>query len=385
MAPPNTRGKQPETASASTEETIRVRAPDYDVAMLQAQIQELLEARAVDQAQNQDLRSRLNQVLDRMEPLSRNPTPVEQGTPVQQDRPLPSMENTLAPAIKQKSAKIPDPTPFSNGVNPTFENWRIQIIGKFRVNADHFDSEEAKMYYLFGRTMGDAQEHLQPRFDDDAADAFESYRDMLDHLAGVYREANREENARLNYRSLRMKRGQTFSEFYTQFLQLAGKGGISKADYRPDLYEKITTELQRMLLPVYSAKTTYQEVAKECISLDQGLKRIQEREDRRKRFRENKSVAPTQSATARAPPTPQKAGTSPVALAAVDKAIGKETPERPRPQYDNSRKQQLSSTGSCFNCEQQGHMAKDCPKPRRLGFVNEIEVDESLDSGKEEL
>ena len=37
--------------------------------------------------------------------------------------------------------------------------------GKFWVNANHYEDEEAKMLYLFNRTTRDAQKHLQPSYE----------------------------------------------------------------------------------------------------------------------------------------------------------------------------------------------------------------------------
>jgi hypothetical protein len=48
--------------------------------------------------------------------------------------------------------------------DPTFENWKMLIEGKFQVNARQFASKRAKMIYLFGKTKGEAQKHLAPRY-----------------------------------------------------------------------------------------------------------------------------------------------------------------------------------------------------------------------------
>ena len=46
-----------------------------------------------------------------------------------------------------------------------------------------------------------------------------------------------------------MKSTETFSEFYTKFLHLAGEGQIPDKDLYLDLYEKITLELQCAIAP----------------------------------------------------------------------------------------------------------------------------------------
>jgi hypothetical protein len=68
-----------------------------------------------------------------------------------------SQGNSLVP---KKSMKIPDPPPLTDGKDPIFESWKLQICGKLRVNVDHFPSDEARMAYVYGCTRGDAQKHL---------------------------------------------------------------------------------------------------------------------------------------------------------------------------------------------------------------------------------
>src|SRR5436190_9438108 len=116
--------------------------------------------------------------------------------------------------------KQPDPNPLSDGTDPTFESWKLQVQGKFWVNANHFADEEAKMLYLFNCTTGDAQKHLCPCFDDDSPACFADAQEMIQHLAAIYVNPNRVRDAKYDYNCLIMKAGQTFTEFQTQFLHL---------------------------------------------------------------------------------------------------------------------------------------------------------------------
>ena len=127
-----------------------------------------------------------------------------------------------APAIPTKSAKIPDPPILTDGKDPTFESWKLQIRGKLRVNADHFPTDKARMAYVFSRTGGDAQGHLRPRYDEDSEDLFLTDQEMISHLASIYEDPHKVQNARLDYKSLFMKQSETFADFYTHFLHLAG-------------------------------------------------------------------------------------------------------------------------------------------------------------------
>jgi hypothetical protein len=161
-----------------------------------------------------------------------------------QSEPTPSSTDSMPLTETRKSTKLPDPAPLSDGKDPTFESWKLAIRAKLEVNADHYRTERARKAYIFGRTEGDAQTHLQPRYDDDnTVDPYLTAQDMIEHLATIYDDPYKTQNARSEYRSLSMKPSQTFTEFYTRFLHLAGRARIPIADWQPDLYYKLTIKL----------------------------------------------------------------------------------------------------------------------------------------------
>jgi hypothetical protein len=53
-----------------------------------------------------------------------------------------------------------------------------------------------------------------------------------------------------------MRTNETFLDFYTRFLHLAGEGHILDEDLRLDLYNKITLELQRAIALLEETLTT---------------------------------------------------------------------------------------------------------------------------------
>ena len=184
-------------------------------------------------------------------------------------------EESPGASTSTKSSKIPDPPVLTDGKDPTFENWKLQIRGKLRVNADHFLDEEARMTYVFGRTGSDAQKHLSPRFDnEEATDPFTTAKEMLEYLSAIYEDPYKVQNARIEYKNLMMKPAEQFMDFHTRFLHLAGQAKIPQDDLRPDLFDKLTIELQRTVLPIYTTLTTEKILADQCLSLDQGLRQL---------------------------------------------------------------------------------------------------------------
>ena len=123
---------------------------------------------------------------------------------LEQNRVTQTTPTPTSTVTSTKTTKLPDPEPLSDGKTPTFENWKIQIEGKFTANHDHFPTEQTKMIYVFGRTTGDAQTYLRPRYNSEE-DSFVTAQEMIDHLGGIYLDPFKVKNARQNYRRLSMK------------------------------------------------------------------------------------------------------------------------------------------------------------------------------------
>jgi hypothetical protein len=123
-----------------------------------------------------------------------------------------------------------------------------------------------------------------------------------------------------------MKANETFPDFYTRFLHLASEGRVPDEDLRPDLYDKITLELQRAIAPTKETLTTLPELQKALHRLDQNLCQIKERSDRIK-ARTTPSLAPKATTVATSP--------TPNTLAFTKPSLGsrESTLDRIRPSY----------------------------------------------------
>jgi hypothetical protein len=88
--------------------------------------------------------------------------------------------------LERRSPKQPDPPLLSDGKDPTHTSWSILVQAKLRDNDDHFPSEDSKLTYVYGRTTGKAQAHLEPRFEYGAPNPFHTVDEVMAHLAAIY-------------------------------------------------------------------------------------------------------------------------------------------------------------------------------------------------------
>ena len=152
-----------------------------------------------------------------------------------------------------------------------------------------------------------------------------------------------------------------------------------------DLYNRVTTALQKGITPNLRLLLIYGELVADLTYLDTELRRIAVREDRQRRFRERQPARTHATASV---------GSAPVAIVTPKPTTTVHSPfvraRSETPRTEPRRPMPADATFTCFNCDKPGHMAKECPEPRR-GDLKEIEeeLEESCDeqdedSGKEE-
>ena len=126
MAPRNTTGRAVPESSTSTVSDDRNETPDV-TANLQAEIERLTGLLHESQARNQE-------------------NPSEQTITMLTESIVQALGWASASPITpepKRSAKIPDPPILTDGLDPTYESWKIQIQAKLSVNDDHFANNAA--------------------------------------------------------------------------------------------------------------------------------------------------------------------------------------------------------------------------------------------------
>src|SRR6202021_1938585 len=97
---------------------------------------------------------------------------------------IPSIEGSLDK--RSRSSKVSNLPKLSDNLEPTYKHWQIQILGKLKVNTDHFESEDACMYYVFNSTSRDAQKYLYLCYRADSEDLFLTAIEMISYLETIY-------------------------------------------------------------------------------------------------------------------------------------------------------------------------------------------------------
>jgi len=274
----------------------------------------------------------------------------------------------------KKSTRLPDPEVFTGQKDkgPTFEAWNVAIQGKLSGNSDHYTSDSARMYYVYSRTSGEAQEHLIARYNS-ANNAFEEYAEMMLHLAGIYDDPHKKVNAKRDYKGLEMKKGIRFHEFYSKFVELAGKADIHKSDLMEDLYEKLTPALKYAIMATRDQYQNLEEMSKKLSRLDNDAAHIRQATTDKEKKNEGKDSAGTSQKGA------GRYGTKATGYTQGGKET--KTDVKPKADYDIDRPE----TRTCYKCNKAGHLARNCKAAvaavvRNTAKVVEIDTDEQSEN-----
>ena len=150
------------------------------------------------------------------------------------------------PLAKKKSTKQPDPPVFTDGLDPTWDDWSSKIHEKMRVNSDHFLTEDAKVVYVLSRLGGQAVTYtLYRRGKTD--NPYLAYEDILDQLAETYEDSDRLENARRDLVRLQMLE-RPLKAFIADFQRMAHASKLAEDHLIQLLREKLPSRLKKPML-----------------------------------------------------------------------------------------------------------------------------------------
>ncbi len=244
---------------------------------------------------------------------------------------------------KKKKAKIPDPPIFQNDGSPTWEDWYVDM--KVKLKAESTWDEDEKMGYILSRTGKNPRALIQTGY---LADKYNTAQDMMQTLTKAFNDPHKKAKARAMYRNLRMGEQERFDTFISKFTTYAAQAEITDdAMLREDLFEKVTKTLRDSVRSNLHLNSTFYKLQDYIGLIFWELEAEKKRTPRTAQAPVNKPASSPSSAR----PTPSRTTAN---TAKKD--------EKEKPTYLDKRKADLSAKGACFNCEQTGHMVKDCPK-----------------------
>ena len=273
----------------------------------------------------------------------------------------------------KRSAKFNDP-PVFNGSEPPYDIWKLRAKDKMRNNADWWPSDVEKANVLIGFTSGDAAKHIDSRRLDNS-DFYTCPNDVFEVLDSVYKNVNRVRDARKKFQLLMMKPNQSFGDFYSEFILLANQlSDYSEQTKMDSLEDKVTPKLQDGLASHGGEYASLLELKTVLQKMDQRFNNVRQATSSgsRSRYLKRSSDAAAPS-TSNAPATSLVIAKHSSASSAPSARVLSSTEKKA---YSNVAKQ-LGSDG-CWNCGENGHLARDCPRGKANWLDKRIKEEVNL-------
>ena len=180
------------------------------------------------------------------------------------DVPIPTIERESTGKSKSNSRRnsrrssklLPRVTPLSDGISPKPVVWKMAILHRFSMNADHYPSELDKMNMVLEATEGAAQEHLYPRMANyGTSSGWKSAKQMIQSVIARFHNPTEAVEAASDYRHLRMTKDfNSFADFKEEFLRLATLGEVKPSHWRGDMHDKISGRLRNAIASLEPTK-----------------------------------------------------------------------------------------------------------------------------------
>ena len=272
-----------------------------------------------------------------------------------------------------------DPPIFTDGKDPSIDQWLSKMQGKFEINWDYYPTDQSKLIYAENRVGRKALQHLEPCLCVNSITPFATIEDLFNHLEDIFGNPHRKEHAMEKFRELKME-ASSFSDFYSEFIRLASDLEYTSEMLIREFKHKLTPRLQDRLNSGVELPTLISALAKRCLSIYKPMQATDRIRDRTKHLRSTQTSAPTYSSTKtyQVPVTNSRANTS---FFRFSSSIMKTV--MPTPQHLEEKQTCLIKEGRCFSCKKRGHTAYDCPKKRKIAAISEGVSEDSNSQGKE--
>ena len=357
--------------------------------MSQAPDAEQLQAYLADVATTiETMRARIQHLESQAPPREVNPTPPTIPNPIESQfatllqhlqsmtlTPSSSFTLLLSGNLPLRSEKHPDPSVYT-GQAADLERFISQLNNKLEANADRYPTERERVIYAYSRLEGKAAQDLQGYFRR-GSNGILTVNSFVEHLERRYGDPFKSVTARAAWLDLR-QRNMSFTDFLTQFENLANIAGISDPQrMKEQLEHAMSREMKRHLIYQVPYPETFQALAARCLQIESREKLV------------NRSLNATATATTPrhqpALPTATRTETAtPVVERTTTHGGNLMDLSRNRGPLSQEEKQRRRDNNLCLYCGGIGHIARECPnRATRIAEMELADIEVNDQSGKE--
>ncbi len=117
------------------------------------------------------------------------------------------------------SQKLSNLSLFTDKKESIWDDWQEKIRDKLEINIDHFNNDRAILVYIHSWISQNAVKVTLVRHQRDSLNFYSTINDLLDELAQLYDDSDKEINFRRKYANLIQEKSK-FSDFYLIFQRL---------------------------------------------------------------------------------------------------------------------------------------------------------------------
>ncbi len=115
--------------------------------------------------------------------------------------------------------KLSNSSLFTDETESFWDDWQEKIRDKLEINVDHFDTDRVILIYIHFRINENAVKATLAWCQHDSLNLYKMINDLLDKLAQLYNDLDKETNFRRKYANLIQEKSK-FSDFYSMFQRL---------------------------------------------------------------------------------------------------------------------------------------------------------------------
>jgi len=144
--------------------------------------------------------------------------------------------------FSKQSQKLLNSSLFTNETELIWNDWQEKIRDKLKININHFNTNKAILIYIHFRIDEDAVKIILTQCQQDSLNLYKMIDDLLDKLAWLYDDSDKEKNFRREYTNLSQEKSK-FSDFYLMFQRLFFYLEYHEKQLIVDLRDKIVYHL----------------------------------------------------------------------------------------------------------------------------------------------